>query len=133
MTSEERDLRHHWEPTSEAVGQQQPENTGADTSVESSQAAADRSETAEPSTQQESLADEHNKMGDTYVSSSTGTSSLHLPASMKLTGEDNWPLFKDAIENLLENCEITLPVILPTINRKYDALKPSTELLFHQD
>ena len=77
MTSEERDLRHHWEPTSEAVGQQQPENTGADTSVESSQAAADRSGTAEPSTQRESSADEHNKMGDTYANSSTGTSSLH--------------------------------------------------------
>jgi len=24
------------------------------------------------------------------------------PASMKLTGEENWPLFKDAIENLLD-------------------------------
>ena len=40
-------------------------------------------------------------MGDN-IGSSTGTTSLHLPASMKLTGEENWPLFKDAIENLLD-------------------------------
>jgi hypothetical protein len=29
------------------------------------------------------------------------TSSVYLLASTKLTGEDNWPLFKDAIGNLL--------------------------------